>query len=219
MKCNEAQELLSLYIDRELDESQIQAVEEHLAACSACNNEYLELSEMVNLLKEIEEVPLPESFDRRWNAVWKRKRRINWRIMTSLAAVFAVGLLSVSLYQDVIGDLANQKGTSDLAGMNYKVDTTMKSMDNIQDSDDKAETENGDLSAKQKESLLQDDSSESKKEASGTEAYGSSDSGQTVEETADGGESLQAAEAFEEEDASSSGSSRNLTMVSSDAAI
>lgn len=122
MKCNEIRELLSLYIDQELEKSQIKAVEEHLAVCASCNKEYTELLEMVTLLREIDDVPVPDGFESRWKNALREEiankeheinhpvskkdsaKKIKWRVFTSLAAVLAVGVISVSVYQDVIGD-------------------------------------------------------------------------------------------------------------------
>jgi hypothetical protein len=40
MKCREMNNMLSLYIDRMLEDSQVKEIEEHLAACETCRNEY-----------------------------------------------------------------------------------------------------------------------------------------------------------------------------------
>jgi Predicted integral membrane protein len=113
MKCDEIRELLSLYIDRELDESQMKIVADHLAACDSCKNEYTGIMEMVSLLGEIEEAPVPDLFENRWKSVLKnKKKKVNWRIFTSIAAIFAVCVISIALFNNTAGNLPDQmKGT------------------------------------------------------------------------------------------------------------
>lgn len=123
MKCNEIRELLSLYIDRMLDEDQLKAVEEHLSACEACRNEYNEMKEMIDLLGQTEMLAVPDAFRFRLKKALKEetqdminaglikkpsKKKSQWRILTSVAAVFAVGVLSFGLYHDVLGIFPNR---------------------------------------------------------------------------------------------------------------
>src|SRR5690606_27891473 len=123
MKCNEIRELLSLYIDRMLDEDQSAGVEEHLSACEECRNEYNEMKEMLELLGQAEMLAVPDAFRFRLKKALKEekqdmidsgiiqkpsKRKHQWRILTSVAAVFAVGILSFGLYHDVLGIFPNQ---------------------------------------------------------------------------------------------------------------
>ena len=65
MKCSEIRELLSLYIDNMLEESLIDEVAAHIAACPECKSEYEELIAMTRMLKELPETKLPSDFDRR----------------------------------------------------------------------------------------------------------------------------------------------------------
>jgi len=131
MKCNEIRELLSLYIDQMLDESQVKEVEEHLSACDACRNEYNELKEMLDLLGHAEMIPVPDAFQFRLKKALKEekqsmlasgmigkplKKKSQWRILTSVAAVFAVGVLSFGLYRDVLGILPDKLNGGDQAG-------------------------------------------------------------------------------------------------------
>lgn len=123
MKCNEYRELLSLYIDRMLDEDQSVEVEEHLSACESCRKEYHEMKVMLDLLGQAEMLAVPDAFRFRLKKALKEekrdmivsgiiekpsKRKSQWRILTSVAAVFAVGILSFGLYHDVLGILPNQ---------------------------------------------------------------------------------------------------------------
>lgn len=122
MKCNEIRELLSPYIDKMLDESEMHEVEEHLSACSGCRNEYNEIKEMVDMLGQATMVPVPDEFSFRLKKalkeekqnlikegiIEKRSSKNRWRIVTSVAAVFAVGVVSFGLYHDILGILPNQ---------------------------------------------------------------------------------------------------------------
>ncbi len=131
MKCNDIRELLSLYIDQMLDESQVKEVEEHLSACDACRNEYNELKEMLDLLGHAEMIPVPDTFHFRLKKALKEekqsmlatgmigkplKKKSQWRILTSVAAVFAVGVLSFGLYRDVLGILPDKLNGGDQTG-------------------------------------------------------------------------------------------------------
>ena len=114
MKCNVIRELLSLYIDQMLDEGQVKDVEEHLSACNACRNEYNELKEMHELLGQVEMIPVPDALSFRLKKALKEekqkpsKKKSQWRMITSVAAVFAVGVLSFGLYHDFLGILPDK---------------------------------------------------------------------------------------------------------------
>jgi negative regulator of sigma E activity len=60
MNCNEVRELLSLYIDDELDENEKLLVEQHLQICEECQRELEEYKKIIQALQEIpdEEPPL-----------------------------------------------------------------------------------------------------------------------------------------------------------------
>lgn len=132
MKCDEMQELLSLYIDNQLEESEVKAVEEHLSACSACKREYDELKEMTDFLGQAATVPVPDTFSLRLKKALKEEKQSmidagiiargvtskknRWRVIASVAAVFMVGVLSFGFYDDVLGTLTDQFRGQDQAG-------------------------------------------------------------------------------------------------------
>lgn len=131
MKCNEINELLSLYIDQMLEESQGKEIEEHLAVCDACRKEYNELKELHDLLGHAEMIPVPDAFQFRLKKALKEekqsmidsgiiekplKKKSKWRVITSVAAVFAVGVLSFGLYRDVLGILPDKLNGGDQIG-------------------------------------------------------------------------------------------------------
>lgn len=61
MNCKKCNELMSLYIDHQLDNSKINLFEEHLNNCEFCLKEYNELKLIINSLNNVEK-ELPENF-------------------------------------------------------------------------------------------------------------------------------------------------------------
>ncbi|MDF3000611.1 MAG: hypothetical protein K0Q48_730 [Bacillota bacterium] len=134
MECNEIRELLSLYIDQMLDDHEQKEIEKHLSACEACNQEYQDLNEIHLLLSGMDPVPVPEAFELRLKqALQEEKKRTSgyggpikslfgskrYRMLASAAAVFAVGVLTLGVYQDVLGDFADKLGFIDRDGIEH----------------------------------------------------------------------------------------------------
>lgn len=63
-KCEEIMELISLYVDGELCETEKQQFEEHINSCVKCREELDLQMEIINLCHNIEEADIPEDFDR-----------------------------------------------------------------------------------------------------------------------------------------------------------
>jgi hypothetical protein len=53
MSCRDADRLIQLYVDRELDEPGVQRLREHVAGCSACRRNLQEMVALVHTLEEI----------------------------------------------------------------------------------------------------------------------------------------------------------------------
>lgn len=132
MNCDEIRERLSSYMDQMLEESQIKDVEAHLAACPACKKEYEEIKEILGLFSQVEVVPVPESFEFRLKKALKEesrnildaavigkaeKKRRKFGMITSIAAVFAVGVISFALFDDVLGILPEKLKEQDQSGV------------------------------------------------------------------------------------------------------
>ena len=138
MNCNKIRDLLSLYIDQMLDEDQVKEVEEHLSTCDSCRKELDEMKEILGLLNQAEMVPVPEAFNFRLKKALKEekknmidsgilekpsKKNQRLRMITSIAAVFAVGVISFGLYHDVLNLLPDklngveQTGTQETEAM------------------------------------------------------------------------------------------------------
>jgi hypothetical protein len=62
MTCSEVKDLLSPYLDGELDSVSRQAVFRHLSLCAHCHNELAEMKQLVKLLACLEEIDPPEDF-------------------------------------------------------------------------------------------------------------------------------------------------------------
>lgn len=101
-KCEEVLELLSLYIDNELDDETARAVEEHVEMCSSCKTELKQLSEIVKICNELDEVELPDGFNEvlHQKLILEKKRMeknkkiiFTKRIMKTIASAAAIFIL------------------------------------------------------------------------------------------------------------------------------
>ncbi|MDR1134836.1 MAG: zf-HC2 domain-containing protein [Clostridiales Family XIII bacterium] len=110
MSCDKTRELLSLYIDGMLDKEQSDGIKRHIDVCGECRDEYVKLKEMIELIRSIPEEPVPQGFDARLRAALDRaakpeakKRNMYMRLrkLSVVAAVFAIGLLSILVYNDM----------------------------------------------------------------------------------------------------------------------
>lgn len=63
-KCEHIIELISLYIDGELSDAEKHQFEEHINSCIKCKEEFDCQMEIINLCKNIEDVELPEDFNK-----------------------------------------------------------------------------------------------------------------------------------------------------------
>ncbi len=61
-KCADIHEMVSLYIDGQLDENERKQFEEHINNCESCSVEYEDILNIIKLCAEIEEEELPDGF-------------------------------------------------------------------------------------------------------------------------------------------------------------
>jgi anti-sigma factor RsiW len=133
MDCAHVSELLSPYIDDMLDETQTRALRSHLSVCAVCEEEYAQLTRMREALLNLPEPPLPAAFDLRLRQAVARlseetrsgadgparearaRSRRRRRLLSSVAAVFAIGLLSLFAYNRF--DAARLDGTGGAGGV------------------------------------------------------------------------------------------------------
>lgn len=80
MNCQQARDLLSLYVDGELPATERSGLEEHLERCEDCRCELEELRALVDALGSLPEEPLPTGFGERLHA---RLVRRSWRAVVA----------------------------------------------------------------------------------------------------------------------------------------
>lgn len=114
MDCNKAFEMMSLYIDEELNKEEQEKLFEHINGCNYCKEEFKLLKDLVSKLKQEEFLPLPDGYheelmvkvnDAKIENVnfgksnFKNKR--NWKKYGSIAAagllVFIVGAAAITM--------------------------------------------------------------------------------------------------------------------------
>jgi len=62
MKCSDNEELLSPFLDQELDRNEERVVREHLKGCARCRQELASLQQTAHLIRSLEDVALPADF-------------------------------------------------------------------------------------------------------------------------------------------------------------
>ncbi|MDF2591111.1 MAG: hypothetical protein K0S75_577 [Clostridia bacterium] len=107
MKCENIKELMSMYIDNEINEVDKAKFEKHIAQCPQCKEEYEILKDLVLECSEIDEVELPQGFmdelhhklieaqNNKPSKFTQFMRRTNWK--PAVGAVAAVLILAISI--------------------------------------------------------------------------------------------------------------------------
>ncbi|MDR2354888.1 MAG: zf-HC2 domain-containing protein [Clostridiales Family XIII bacterium] len=121
MDCGRASELFSPYIDDMLDTAEARALRAHLDTCAACEAECARFLRMRETLLRTPAPPLPAAFDERLRQAVRLSREANarsrrLRLWSSVAAVFAIGLLSLfvhSRFDAARSDLTSAGGAAD----------------------------------------------------------------------------------------------------------
>lgn len=62
MECDKVQQLISLYIDGQLDKTEIDELEYHIENCDMCKSEFNQIIDMVDILNTMPQQKLPENF-------------------------------------------------------------------------------------------------------------------------------------------------------------
>lgn len=109
MNCDEIRELLSLYIDNDLDKEQMIELEKHLLVCDVCKKELDEMVLVINAMKNLSEVTIPAQFDFRLRESLKsevknsrkKSKQNKWIRYSSIAALFFVGIFSIAMYNNI----------------------------------------------------------------------------------------------------------------------
>ncbi len=128
IKCDKACEMISPYIDGQLEADEAKVFEAHIAVCGDCRREYEEIKTTVAALGNIGEVELPPYFNTKLKAALaiesetrnNRSRLVGliryFRILVPAAAVIAVFVFIGTAYPGMLDNII--KGGSDLAGVN-----------------------------------------------------------------------------------------------------
>ncbi|MCT4619874.1 MAG: DUF4349 domain-containing protein [Marinisporobacter sp.] len=116
MKCTQMEEMISLYIDDLLDEHTKNMIDKHLEECEECKSEYEALIKQIRLCNELPMIDLPEEFETDLHEALlkvneekqilndtikeaipiKKGKRFNWKIFSSIAAIFIILIVSAS---------------------------------------------------------------------------------------------------------------------------
>lgn len=118
MRCDKVKELLSFYIDNELDNETSKEIKKHIEVCEECKREYEDLVFIQKLLSETPQVELPQGFKAELHnklikcqeaeqtqlidmkeankKLSNKKKRINWKVLSGLAAGILIMVVSAS---------------------------------------------------------------------------------------------------------------------------
>ena len=91
MQCDDIRQMLSGYLDGELDAKNRQLVEEHLAACADCRAEHDKLKKLLEVTNEMRfKEPVQEVWDNYWSSIYNRlERTTGWLIFVLGGAALA----------------------------------------------------------------------------------------------------------------------------------
>lgn len=133
MKCENVKELMSIYIDNEINEVDKAKFEKHIAGCPQCKEEYEILKDLVLECSEIDEAELPQDFmeelhhkltEAQTNKPSKFTRfirRTNWK--PAVGAVAAVLILAISINSLVGNNSMKQNQSLDFSFGDSRGDT------------------------------------------------------------------------------------------------
>ncbi|MCQ4725159.1 DUF4349 domain-containing protein [Anaerotignum faecicola] len=138
MECEKALELISLYIDGELNKEEQEEIIKHMEQCESCKKEYDSLKEMVETLKEMEYMPLPEGYHERlmdkienakveradFTGKDKNKRNI-WKKYVSIAAgLFVVAVIGIGGNNILTNEISVSQGEASSETSGYEAGGT-----------------------------------------------------------------------------------------------
>jgi len=119
MECDKIVELLPLYIDGGLEDEQMKAVEQHLAICSRCREEYERLKKVLTICSELD-VPEPPSDyrNRVMNAIEREKKRQKHKMAFGIVATAVAAMLLLFIG---VSSLGNKASVSDMASQSQNI--------------------------------------------------------------------------------------------------
>lgn len=98
-------ELISSYLDGELDEAQKKIVDDHIERCTECQREFEEMREFEEVMGKMElKKPSDEVWQIYWGSVYNRlERRVGW-IFLSIGAMILLFFGSYKMVEGIIQD-------------------------------------------------------------------------------------------------------------------
>jgi len=93
MNCQKIQDQISLYLDQQLEEDQLEAFTGHIKTCTVCQGELNQLTRLKCALNNLEEQDLPPNFHSQVMAkIKKEKNKNNFKKFLAYPALVAAGL-------------------------------------------------------------------------------------------------------------------------------
>lgn len=123
MDCKQFEEKIDDYIDELLSLEEIIEIERHLEQCEKCQNNYIEIKDIVGTIKSINLEKVPEDFSQNViKQIETRKKGNKMKRFLPYVAVFIVGVLITSLlFKSPLSNFYMSEGTS------FGEDSTMDS--------------------------------------------------------------------------------------------
>ncbi|MFZ5352985.1 MAG: DUF4349 domain-containing protein [Bacillota bacterium] len=136
MKCELARNLMSSYIDRDINEIDRTSFEKHLQQCSDCKEEYELLLQVVTDCSSIEEAELPDGFHKELHEMLVMEKSKNkgklvdffskhkWKTASGLVAAVLIVAVSINGSSFLLGNAKKSEsiGAADRGGdMNYSI--------------------------------------------------------------------------------------------------
>jgi len=105
MRHQKIKELISLYLEGELDNRERKIVEQHIKECEECRKEFEELNKLEEVLKKMEfKKPSDEIWKTYWSSIYNRlERKIGW-ILFSIGAIILLFWGVYKLIEELIKD-------------------------------------------------------------------------------------------------------------------
>ncbi|NLM44450.1 MAG: DUF4349 domain-containing protein [Clostridiales bacterium] len=128
MDCETVKNLMSSYIDKDINEIDRIEFEKHLKNCADCMEEYNLLLSTVTYCNQLEEMELPETFHQELmgkiqelgpNKYSKNFFKRNWSWLAGVAAVFVVAVIGLSSLKGLPGLGINDKAVLEEAAGGY----------------------------------------------------------------------------------------------------
>ncbi len=114
MNCNEFNEMISLYIDNELNNIDRKEFELHLMKCEECRKSYEIMVNILKELKEEKETQLPKDYNENLRAKLidvsnkRKKTRFNWKKYAAIAAGLIIITTSISVFDGIFNNTKDE---------------------------------------------------------------------------------------------------------------